>query len=170
MLTTNGFPKSGCHALEKACQLLGQPCQVEHIPYGGVVGDKHIFIKRDPRNVVCSWLRFSGQAVTPGMFITAFRQFQNMSLVTDMAEYEGWLIDPNTLVVRYEDLIASATTMQSIALYLGVPYIVGAFEDLPGLTVTWFSNHSDYTTIWTADVNAVWQAEGGPELLARWGY
>lgn len=170
MVTTNGFPKSGNHALVKAVQLLGEPCQVNHIPFGEPIeAGKRIFIKRDPRNVICSWLRFNGLPVTLGMFITAFRKFQACSLIEEMAEYEGWLTDANTLVVRYEDLIVSADCMKAIADYLGVPYLDGAFEALPGLTRTWYAEHSDWRGIWTAEVDAVWAAEGGPELLARWG-
>lgn len=167
MVTTNGFPKSGNHALVKALQLLGQPCQVNHIKFGENVEGPHIFIKRDPRNVICSWLRFNGQPVTPGMFLSAFRKFQERSLVEEMAEYEGWL---DGFVVRYEDLIADDSEMRRIAEHLDVPYIAGAFEALPGMTRTWFADHSDYSTVWTEDVNAVWDAEGGNELLARWGY
>lgn len=166
-MITNGFPKSGNHALVKALQLLGQPCQVNHIKFGGVVEGPHIFIKRDPRNVICSWLRFNGQPVTPGMFITAFRKFQERSLVEEMSEYEGWLTG---FAVRYEDLIASDAEMRRIAEYLDVPYIEGAFEALPGMTRTWFADHSDYSAIWTPEVEAAWTAEGGNELLARWGY
>lgn len=170
MVTTNGFPKCGNHALVKALQLLGQPCQVQHLPFGQVIEGPHVFIRRDPRNVVCSWIRFNGQPVTPGMFITAFRRFQDRPLVAEMAEYEGWLTDSSTLVVSYEALIADDAEMRRIADHLGVPYISGAFEALPGLTKTWFAAHSDYRTIWTPEVEAVWSAEGGPELLARWGY
>lgn len=170
MVKTNGFPKSGNHALVKALQLIGQPCQVNHIPFDQAVEGKHLFVKRDPRNVVCSWLRFSGHPVTPGMFITAFRKFQDRSLVEELAEYEGWLNDENTLVVKYEDLIANDDELRAIAAFIGTPYIEGAFDNLPGLTRTWFADHSDYHAIWTPEVDAVWHAEGGPELLARWGY
>lgn len=170
MVTTSGFPKSGNHALVKAVQLLGQPCKVSHLPYGEPVAGKHIFIKRDPRNIICSWLRFNGQQVTQGTFLTAFRSFQDRSLVEEMAAFEGWLSDPETLVVRYEDLIATDGAMRAIAEFLDLPYLDGAFEALPGMTRTWFSDHSDYRTIWTPEVDAVWSSEGGPDLLSRWGY
>lgn len=170
MVTTNGFPKAGNHALVKAVQLLGQPCQVNHIPFGGEVADKHILIKRDPRNILCSWLRFNGQPVTSGMFLTTFRDFMGKTLVDAMAEYEAWQHDENTLVVRYEDLISDADEMRRIASYLNIIYQHGAFEALPGLTRTWFADHSDYRTIWTPEVEVAWNAEGGAELLAAWGY
>ncbi len=167
MVITNGFPKSGNHALVKAVQLLGQPCQVNHLPFGAEVAEKHVLIKRDPRNVICSWLRFNGQPVTPGMFLMAFRKFQERSLIEEMVDYEGWL---SGFVVRYEDLIASDGEMRRIAEYLDAPYIEGAFEALPGMTRTWFADHSDYSAIWTPEVEAVWNAEGGNDLLVRWGY
>lgn len=170
MVTTNGFSKSGNHALVKAVQLLGQPCEVNHIPFGEVIEGKHIFIKRDPRNVICSWLRFNGRPVTPGMFITAFRLFQTASLNDEMAEYEGWLSDTSAHVVRYEDLISDDSCIRGIATFLEIPYLAGAFENLPGLTRTYYPDHSDYRAIWSPEVEAVWSAEGGPELLARWGY
>ena len=169
MVTTTGFAKAGNHALVKAVQLLGQPCEVTHVAYVGPIG-QHVFIKRDPRNIVCSWLRFNGRPVTPGMFITALRLFQHASLVEELAAYEGWLTDPQTLVVSYEALIASDAEMRRIAAYLDVPYLDDAFSELEGLTSTWFAQHSDYRAIWSPEVEAVWAAEGGNELLARWGY
>lgn len=170
MVTTNGFQKSGNHALVKAVQLLGQPCKVNHIAFGNPLGGQHVFIKRDPRNIVCSWLRFNGQPVTPGMFITSFRRFQDRPLVEEMADYEGWLTNENTLVVSYEDLLANDDELRKIATYLDIPYLDGAFEAMPGMTRTWFPDHSDYRAIWTLEVDAVWRSEGGTELLSRWGY
>lgn len=170
VVTANGFPKSGNHALVKGLQLLGVPCSVNHIPFGEPVAGRHVFIKRDPRNVLCSWLRFNRQQVTPGLFISAFRQFQARPLVDEMGDYEGWLSATGTLVVRYEDLIASDAEMRLIALWLGVPYIAGAWEALPRLTYSWRWPHSDYADVWTPEVAAVWQAEGGPALLKAWGY
>lgn len=169
-VTTNGFPKSGNHALVKAVQLLGVPCQVSHLVFGEEVGERHVFIKRDPRNILCSWLRFQGMPVTSGTFISAFRKFQEHGLCTEMMAYEKWLTNENTLVVSYENLVKSDATLRSIADYLGTPYIEGAFEDLPGMTRTWYSEHSDYRNVWTPTVAKVWKSEGGPELLSTWGY
>lgn len=173
MIFTNGFPKSGCHALVKAVQLLGQPCDVNHVPYGGEIPDgaHHIFITRDPRNVCLSWLRFRGDPETPGIFLTYFRRFDDGgSLIERLGAFEGWLNNPSVYVVRFEDLIAFDVVMRSIASWLGVPYLDGAWESLPGLTYSWTGRYSDYRTIWTPEVDAVWHAEGGPELLSRWGY
>jgi hypothetical protein len=171
MVTINGFPKHGNHALAKSVQMLGVPCAVNHIPFGQPVGEKHVFIKRDPRNGLVSWLRMNGQPEIPGMFITAFRLFQSNSLVAELAEYEGWLRDAGTLVVRYEDLISGPEEIMKIAEYIGVAYQPTAFENLPGLTRTWAgAKHSDYRELWSPEVETVWAAEGGSELLYQWGY
>ena len=165
----NGFPKHGNHALAKAVQLLGVSCEVEHVKYTPDALPR-IFIKRDPRNALVSWLRFSGKPVTQGMFIAALSDFNGETLVAAMAEFEGWLSDANTLVIQYEDLIASDAALRQIADYLGVPYLDDAYPNLPGCTITWTGLPSDYTVVWTPEVEAAWEAAGGAALLTRWGY
>lgn len=166
----NGFPKSGNHALAKALELLGLPAEVNHesFPSDRPNGSPHVFIKRDPRNVIVSWLRFQHEPVSPGKFIARFRRFQDRSLVEEMADFEPWL--GAAFVVAYEDLIASPAEMQAIAEHVGVPYIDGAWEELPNHTRTWNPIRSDYRDVWTPEAQAVWSAEGGNELLERWGY
>ena len=167
----NGFPKSGNHALWKACELLGVPGVVNHEAFDEkYLSDKNIFIKRDPRNVIVSMLRMNKQSVTDGMFITRFRKFQQRSLIDDMAEYEPWLSHNRVLVVRYEDLIKDDRTMREIAKHLDIPYLRDAYKHLPGHTRTWNIDRSDYCAIWSDAVEQVWCSEGGPELLTRWGY
>lgn len=173
MVTANGFPKSGNHALVKALRLLGEPCAVNHLPYVSNVQGKHILIKRDPRNVVVSALRHMGRVVTQSAVRTEIAEFgltSPGSLVEQMAAYEGWLSDPNTYVVRYEDLIADDVAMRGIAAYIGVEYVAGTFEKLPGHTETWNIVRSDYSLLWTEETQAAWEAAGGPDLLNRWGY
>ena len=170
IVTANGFPKSGNHALVKGLQLLGVPCQVNHIPAGDAITGRHVFIKRDPRNVVVSWLRFRHQQVTPGLFIAALRRFSERLFAQELAAYAPWLQDPATLVVRFEDLIQDDAELRRIAAWLGVPYIAGAWDALPRLTYTWRWPHSDYSQVWTPEVQAAWNAEGGLGLLAEWGY
>jgi len=175
-LLTTGFPKHGNHPLVKACELLGVPAQVEHRPFAEGLPEgttHHIFIKRNPKNAAVAMLRMRGLEELPGYFLTYFRRTGEGAegLVAEMEKFEGWLTHPGTLVVRYEDLIASDAEMRRIAQYLGVPYLDGAFEHLPGLTVTWTGpNHSDYRSLWTPEVQSAWTAEGGDELMARWGY
>jgi len=182
----NGFPKAGNHALWKAVELLGQPAGVNHRPFKEGIPDDtthHIFIVRDPRNIIVSWLRFQQQAVTPGTFLARFRRFDSASLSEEMARYEEWtkweyarsettwqFIAAKTYVVRYEDLIADDKAMRDLAVFLNVPYIKGAWEELPGLTKTWNKVRSDYYDIWTPEVIKAWYTEGGDHLLQRWGY
>lgn len=166
----NGFPKSGNHALAKALELLGIPAEVNHEPFPSERpnGAQHILIKRDPRDIVVSWLRFNRQPVTPGTFIAAFRKFQQRSLVEEMMQFEGWL--ERAFVVPYESLIRAPALMQAMAKQLGTYYIDGAWENLPNHTSTWNAVRSDYREVWTSQVRETWSAEGGNELLMRWGY
>jgi len=195
---TNGFPKTGNHALVRACELLAIPAQVRHDSYDDIVlieggfddygqiktgsitrkrieledEPNVIHIRRDPRNILVSWLRMERKPVTQGTFLAAFRKFQLGSLIEDMATFEPWL-DRAGLNVSYEDLIASDKEMRRIAEFAGVPYIDGSWEDLPATTnttYTWNADHSDYRTVWTPLVRDGWNSEGGKELLERWGY
>ena len=167
----NGFPKSGNHALVKAVQLIGHPCEVNHRSCADGLPPNvthHILVTRDPRNIIVSWLRFNREAVTPGTFLSKFRRFQRGTLDEDMSDFEWWLGSAH--VVKYEDLVANAKAMVGIAVYLGTPYIAGAWENLEGHTVTYNKVHSDYRNIWTNQVQDDWSAEGGDDLLKRWGY
>ena len=182
----NGIPKSGTHAFLKAVELLGCAGMLVHHEYqvGGLLPEDmratthHLFIKRDPRNVLISWLRFFSKPVTSGMFITAFRNWSgtaNDGLATRTfldasLEFTPWLSDPSVFVVKFEDLTASDAELRRIAAYLAVPYLEDAFRHLPGMTRTWTGKLSDYTAIWNADIESVWSAEGGPQLLKAWGY
>jgi len=174
---SSGFPKSGTHALAKAIELLGQPTIAgEHRTYAeGVPADvtHHVFIKRDPRNIVLSWLRSNREPVTPGMVMSRIQRFDQHSLVEEMRPYEGWLVVGQTLrthVVRYEDLIADDKALRGIAEFLGVPYIEDAWEQLEGHTITYFPEHSDYRKVWNEAVAKRWTTSGGDALLRRWGY
>ncbi len=182
-LLLNGFPKAGNHAGMKACELLGVPAKVTHMPFirprtegtptqvGLPLGvTKHIFIIRDPRNILISWIRFMGKQVTPGMFMAYFHKFQERSLQEEMLEYRSWLGEANTLVVKYEDLIKDDREMRRIAAYLEVPYIEGSFEKLPGFTMTWNDEHSDWKKLWTLELAKAWNKAGGWKLQAEWGY
>lgn len=179
VVSTHGFPKSGTHALAKACQLLGVPCDVDHRPHAtGLPTDAthSVFIKRDPRNLIVAKLRDPGsrQSVTPGTFLATFRRFQTASLRRELAAFEAWQTDPRVLCVRYENLVASPLTLEDIARHLGIDWPVvevhKAWQRLPGFTRTWNAEPSDYRAVWNDVVDRAWRHEGGPELLARWGY
>lgn len=185
-IVANGFPKCGNHALVKALQLIGVPARVHHVlefldEEGFPARVRCVFIKRDPRNVLVSWLRHNGYQVTPGMLMSHIRMFEQRAdsnsdnpMAGPMAEvmrpFERWFTDDRALVVRYEDLIASDAELRRIAEWLRIEYVEGAFEMLPGMTATWSSKHSDWREVWTPQVQRVWEAEGGPDLLKRWGY
>lgn len=169
-----GFPKHGNHALAKAVQLLGVPCQVIHIPWSEEMAYRdapRLMIVRDLRDALVSWLRMKQLPVTPGMVMTRLRQWaddESGTLVEQLAKYEGWLDDPTTLKVKYESLVETPLIMQWIADHLGVPYPAGAWEQLAGGTRTWNRIPSDYEPVWTPDVEQVWQEIGGPAALERW--
>lgn len=178
---TNGFPKSGNHALAKAVQLLGLPTEaIGHQPYvprsgawAGVRREPSVFIKRDPRNVLISWIRHLGKPVTRGMAMAHMRRWSDAepySLVQALGAYEGWLIERDTFVVSYEDLVRDDAALRRLAAHLGVPYLEEAWMFLPGMTRTWNAQHSDYRAVWTPQVENEWDRLGGVELLERWGY
>ena len=173
MIFTNGFPKAGNHALVKACELLGAKCAVNHTPFGEELpgaATHSLFIVRDPRDIVISFLRFTGRPVTAAAFMLAVREFRpGSSLMAELAKYEGWL-SSGSLIVRYEDLIADEREMRRIAAFIGVEYWPRLWEELPGLTWTWNPVHSDYRALWTAELEAEWASAGGNDLLAIWGY
>lgn len=180
MIVVNGCPKSGTHALLKAVELLGQPVDdVHHIPFGQPLPDgvtKHLFIIRDPRNVIISWLRFNGKTVTDGTIMAAAQENDNGTSLLQIADsFLGWLTDANTHVVKFEDLIKDDAALRGIAAFLGVPYLDTAFPNLPGYTITWTGDgvtpaYSDYTQIWTPALAAFWTANGGDALVAAYGY
>lgn len=173
MILVNGFPKSGTHALQKACNLLGYDTLLDHIPCGTSLPEgmtKHLLIYRDPRNAVISWIRMRRMQVTEGMIMSTC-----MSRIPDMRKFSGWLKDESVQKFRFEDLITKREEMERLAFVLDRPYIAGAFEDLPGHTRTWSgegttSAHSDFTKYWTAGVSYIWSQYGGDILTDELGY
>jgi len=173
-ICVNGSPKSGTHALLKACELLGvNPYMVNHIPFGNTLPegtDKHIVIFRDPRNVVISWLRFQRKDITEGTIIAAAT-----NTVKLQSQFVGWMNDPSTLILKFEDLIKNDAEIRKLANYLGVNYLDSAFPNLCGFTRTWTGsgrtpNYSDYTKYWTPAVEAFWASEEPAALLNTLGY
>jgi hypothetical protein len=179
MIVVNGCPKAGTHALLKAVELLGQNSwqrDVDHIPFGEPLPEgitKHCFIKRDPRDMLVSWLRHEAKPLTDGMAMSSFMGgWYGM-----VSRFSPWLRDPNTKVFVFEYLIASDKAMLDLADYLEVPYLETAFPNLLGMTKTWTGgtnpmtpNFSDYRQIWTPALEAFWIKFGGDALLKYWGY
>lgn len=180
MVLVNGFPKSGTHALWKACYLLGINAEHGHFqPDELPACDRHLFIKRDPRNVLASAVRAgmgriaqegTGFPLNGGSFTAALRDFNGEPFCDQLAKMEPWLDAPACHIVSYEDLIASDTAMRGIANYCDVPYIDGAFELLPGHTRTWNERHVDWRSIWSENVERAWGEAGGAAVVKRWGY
>lgn len=168
----SGHPKSGCHMLVKAMHLLGWPCYVRHLEYDASLTGRHVFIKRDPRNVVVSWVRHFKQPVTDGTLVASMRNVANTwrPLNDSLAAYEGWLTHPGTLVVRFEDLSTNPETLNLIADYMGSEVPEDAWGNLPGGTATWTGALSDWRAVWTDRVDKHWHDIGGPALLKTWGY
>lgn len=166
----NGFYKSGNNALRKACELLGVEMPINHIPYADNPGGPCIFIKRDPRNVIVSMIRFRQLQVTVENFQALATNFNTDTVANEFATYHGWLNDTNTTVVRYEDLIANDTCMKLLAKTLNVAYPINAFANLEGLTFSYNAVHSDFTTVMTPDLATWWESVGGNSLVADWGY
>ena len=172
----NGPPKCGNHMLVKACELLGVNADVNHITFSDENSlihnaEKHIFIKRDPRNLPISLLRAEEKPITIGMSLTKFNYITNGTLVKELNSYSGWLRDPKTLVVSFESLLKDDKELKRIANYLEVPYINEAFENISGHTVTWVdNNHSNFLNLWCEQLEDVWNTEGGIEVQKLYGY
>lgn len=167
----NGFPKSGTHALIKACELLGVPATHHHEPWrkGLAVVGRPLLVQRDPRNIAISWLRHHGRPVTEGTVIKTIRHFDRAPLAQELAAYEPWRYRAET--VRFEDLVSSVEVMRALAtLFASEVDVDEAYAYLPGGTLTWTGQLSDWTAVWTPAIDRVWAEMDGPALLARWGY
>ena len=172
----NGIRKHGTHALLKAVELLGQPLQykeqsgavLRHDVYGDLpTSTKHLFIKRNPKNAFISLMRSYNLPLTSGMIRSKLLSFEDETYVDHCTPYLGWLDDPDTLVVKFEDLTTdSGASIDAIADHLGVSRQADAFANLFGHTVTWTGEFSDYEALaaWDAEVDAVWADMGGQAL------
>ncbi len=164
----NGLPKCGNHALQKACSLLGVDLPINHLPYQA--GQRCLFITRHPRNMAISMIQETRRCpVTPvGLLYGLDLCYPGDSLQRLSDDFAGWMTDAT--IIQYEELTASDAGMRKVAGWLGVPYIEGAFEQLPGGTFTWSGNPSDWRKIWTDRAQTKWEAMGGPEMEVRYGY
>ena len=170
-IIANGLPKTGTHALNKTIQLLGVPSEIGHLTYAEKAEGKIICTFRNPRNVIISWLRFTGRPVTQGMIIEQIRNYGNIGIVNACAEYTPYLSDDSVLCVKYENLYTDGgKTVEEIADFLGVPVLDDCYPNIPGLTVTWTGKPSNWKEHWTDEVDKVWVKCGGPELEAAWKY
>jgi hypothetical protein len=167
-VATIGPPKAGNHLLVKVVGLMGAVGHVEHVEYAKVRvrRSRTIFIKRDPRNIVLSWQRAVSKSDT---YAGAMWAYEGKGIVKALADYEGWLQDADTLVVRFEDMYVPSQ-LQEIADYVDAPLPDDILDSLPGGTFTWSGELSDYRAVWSDEVQAAWNSIGGEELRRRWGY
>ena len=156
MIVVNGCPKHGNHALLKSVELLGQDAgSIIHYAHGTQFpeGTKHLFIYRDPRNGLISWMRQQGKSITDGTVMAAIREGTYLRYLRD---FSGWMTDDTAFKVRFESLIADDVSIRDIAFFLDVPFLDSAFKNLTGMTITWTGELSDFRTFWTPMVAAVW--------------
>ena len=169
--TANGLAKTGTHALNKTIQLLGVPSKVAHLPYSERPDGKTVCIFRNPRNVIISWLRFTGRPLTQGKIIEQIKNYQGVGIAAAGNEFTQYLIDDSVLAVRYEELISDGgKTVEQIAAYLGVPVLDDCYPNIKGLTLTWTGAPSDWEKHWTDEIDIVWKEYGGAELEGAWNY
>lgn len=167
-----GIPKSGNHALKKACELLGHDMQVGHLIYEKREPDQaYICIIRDPRNILISWMRFVEKPITlPWIKESLFSGIFEHTLLEWHVKCLAWLQDSQTKVIRYEDL-ATPAEMKKLAGYLDAEYPDGACEELPkGKTLTSNEKHTHWQEYWTPEIEEAWNAAGGEWMLTNFKY
>lgn len=163
----NGLAKSGNNALAKACGLLGVPMQVQHIPYPEKPDGDCLFIVRHPKDILCAAVRSQRMWATPASVTRAIQEGVLGRPLRECVELFGPWTKGTT--IRYEDLIASDAGMRFIANWLGVPYN-DTFDQLPGGTATWTGRHQPWAICWSYQAQAAWEANGGLEFEAAYGY
>lgn len=170
MISCNGSSKTGTHALLKTVYLfggMGFTATHNHIPFDTeqVLG-KHIHIRRNPRNVLISWIRFTKQKLREDVII------KNMPYIIDeMKGYLGWLTDDKVLNVSFEDLLTDENELNRISDFIGLPLTDNHFKKLWGNTPTFTNNLSDWQWYWQSElVQKAWVANDGHILETLMGY
>ena len=74
------------------------------------------------------------------------------------------------LVVQFERLLSDENELMRIAEHIGCAYLSDAFDHIPGLTVTWTGELSNWVDHWTDRIDNEWVAAGGLEVEAEWSY
>ena len=182
MIYCNGIPKSGTHALVRAVTLLGfRSTEVIQGHYDikhrdlpkAMQARGFIHIKRNPRNIMISWLRYRNFPLTKEELIKTFNRYHYHPIYTLFARYERFLSD-GTLVVRFEDLFSDGgDSLQRIADKLDVSVPKNAYDEIEGKTITFkevHSNWQDYPDLWDDSIEEEWIKARGPEIEKIWGY
>lgn len=168
-----GFPKSGTHALQRALLLLGLGyIPTSHLPYANRHTDQpYAFIKRDPRNVVISRVRWQQKPVTEEWIVHYLRQWNERRTMGEaLAAFEGWLMDPDAVQVTFERLVTEPREMQRLGEGVRGRWQPERWRELrSGESRTYTGQLSNWPEHWTPRIEGVWE-ECCAGVLGRWGY
>jgi hypothetical protein len=162
MLICNGSPKTGTHLLLKTLYLFGGDCKLaihNHVQYAHRKENvTHINIFRSPRNVIGSWLKFTGQELTEVNFIKAIP-----TLVKEMFDYVEWYTKPpeNCLNVKFEELLTLPKITIDIGKFLNKTPVKDHFKKIWGGTPTFSGKLFIWRDHWTSDIDTTWVNSGG---------
>jgi len=170
MIICNGAYKTGTHLLWKAVLMFGyefNPESHRHDPYPHSYADtdKHLHITRSPRNVVASWLKFNKIPFSEENYIGQIEY-----IIDNMSVYVGWLSAPNTLNIKFEELLTDPNQINVIAEFIGMEPVENHFIDLWGQTPTFTPDPSIWRDFWTPVIATKWVESGGLELEMALGY
>lgn len=169
MITVNGSPKTGTHLLLKAVYTFegeGYTARHTHSDSTRVVAGKHIHIKRNPRNVLISYIRYLGRADLSKPHILKTIPI----VIEEMKMYLPLLTTKAILNVSFEELLTNPAELGRIAAYIGLPCKPTQFDNLWGNTLTFTGSLSNWRDYWDDDIAAEWEARGGKILEALMGY
>lgn len=171
MIICNGSPKTGTHLLLKTVFMFGDEFKLalhRHTPFENYETDKkYINIFRSPRNVIGSWLKFTGQEVTEDNYIKEI-----LPRTFEMWQYTEWwkCKDKNVMNVKYEELLTDTKVLNDIAKFLNKPKKQDHFKNIWGGTPTYTGSPFLWRDIWTDRLENVWKANSGIELENALGY
>jgi len=164
MIHCNGSPKTGTHLLVKSVRMFNSVL-VSHNHNPKLSSDKHIHIKRNPRNALISYLRMDKVELTPNNIINRMKTF-----IDEYSKYIHLLDDKAILNVSFEDLLTDENELKRIAEYIDLPLVDNHFKLLWGNTMTFTGSLSNWRDYWCNDIVDSWFIFGGVELERALGY
>jgi hypothetical protein len=173
-----GIPKSGTHAAEKACKLLGLKTHVDsrHSANYHLAEDRKVlFIYRNPRDLLISTVRYRSEQqrypfdISQEKLVEVFFDLANASLPAVLTSFERWF-ETEALSLKLETLVQSPQGINEICDYMGIPHRLDAFYELPGGTATWNDKQSNWKDHWGCEIEKVWKEEGMYDVETKWGY
>jgi hypothetical protein len=173
MIKLNSIPKAGTHLLIRATELLGAvvPNMGHALHANTIKDDRHLFIIRNPRNALISWLRWNKKPLAQGTIITTLQRYEDSVPFYDYwMRYVSWMTAENAMVIRFELLLDDERVLRRIADYLGVAYLDDAYAHLVGPTATYTGRLSRWQEHWTPIVEDAWGTFGGTEIERAFGY